>query len=241
MSGGSGDRKDGLRQTGCPTAGSRSQRPCVRRMTTPSVGSAERIRATLRPTGPAAPPGVWVPGSTNTDAPRLFNVDVHLFRPVVQNGRPTNHKQPRMKHTPHHTQKQNIAEAAKALGHILDRPVSLRPAPFIGERTSPASCPSSTPDRARATVPVSNGGERPAGPCAQTKCLHWSHGCTLGSSVAAVGRAVRKLSGATGQACALARQCRWFSENGSDACVMCPHLRRDEISNLVTELMEAAR
>ena len=146
-----------------------------------------------------------------------------------------------MKHTPTYHQKQNIAEAAKALGHILDRPVYMRPAPLIGEEKSPSSCPSSTPDLARATVPLSSGGQRPAGPCAQTKCLHWSRGCTLGSSVAAVGRAVRKLGGETGTACALAGQCRWLSENGTDACLMCPHLRRDKISILVTELLEAAR
>jgi hypothetical protein len=46
---------------------------------------------------------------------------------------------------------------------------------------------------------------------------------------------------APGQACALAGQCRWFSENGTDALLVCPRLRRDEISNLVTELVEAAR
>ena len=146
-----------------------------------------------------------------------------------------------MKYSPTDTQKQNITEAAMALRHILDRPVSLRPAPLVSERTSPSTCPSSTPDRARAAVPMSNGRERPGGPCAQSACLHWLHGCTLGSSVAAVGRAVRTLNGTSGKACALAGQCRWFTENGADACLMCPHLRRDDISNLVQEMLEAGR
>ena len=144
-----------------------------------------------------------------------------------------------MTQTPLH--KQNTAEAMKALEHILGRPVSIRPTPLIGERTSPSYCPSATPDKARAMVPLAGGGVRPAGLCAQKKCLHWSNGCTLGSAVAVVGRAVRKLSGTTGQTCDLAEQCRWFAENGIDSCLLCPHLRREDVAVLAEEILGAAR
>ena len=59
--------------------------------------------------------------------------------------------------------------------------------------------------------------------------------------MAIVGRAVRKLSGTTGQTCDLAGQCRWFAENGFDACLLCPHLRREDVAVLAEEILGATR
>lgn len=64
---------------------------------------------------------------------------------------------------------------------------------------------------------------RLSAPCLTRKCVHWTGGsCRLGNAVAEVGR--RTQSGQP--ACAVRSDCRWFAENGGEACKSCAFLHR---------------
>lgn len=53
---------------------------------------------------------------------------------------------------------------------------------------------------------------RYAGPCVATGCINWAGECRLG---------VRMADGSAGEPCAIAKECRWFAENGRAACGAC--------------------
>lgn len=64
---------------------------------------------------------------------------------------------------------------------------------------------------------------RLSAPCLTRKCVHWTgRSCRLGHAVAEVGGSMP-----TDQpACAVRSECRWFAENGGEACKSCAFLHR---------------
>ena len=63
-----------------------------------------------------------------------------------------------------------------------------------------------------------------SGPCATQRCLHWSGYCNLGAVLSRgstqLGIDLADTPQTVGE-CPILGQCRWFAENGRDACVAC--------------------
>lgn len=68
-----------------------------------------------------------------------------------------------------------------------------------------------------------------AEPCAASRCANWQQGgCAVARSAAAAGRDVRA---EILPPCSIRAACRWYRQDGGDACVACPLIVR-----LMTEL-----
>jgi hypothetical protein len=60
-----------------------------------------------------------------------------------------------------------------------------------------------------------------AGPCVMSACRHWSSDrCGLGDAVAGAARTVGE--DFVPPPCAIRSSCRWWRQNGSSACQVCP-------------------
>ncbi|MFH0522187.1 hypothetical protein ACHBTE_34140 [Streptomyces sp. M41] len=74
---------------------------------------------------------------------------------------------------------------------------------------------------------------RLAGPCVENACRHWSgHKCRLGEEISALAPEVgaREKAAERGPVlplCGIRQQCRWFADNGAQACAVCPHIVTD--------------
>lgn len=65
---------------------------------------------------------------------------------------------------------------------------------------------------------------RMAAPCAKTACKHFNGGCTLVQRiVAALPPVVSALP-----ECQIRPTCRWFAEEGREACLRCPQVTTDD-------------
>jgi hypothetical protein len=67
------------------------------------------------------------------------------------------------------------------------------------------------------------------GVCVQGDCLHWANGCDLGASVTKVA-IEKKLK--PRDPCVFKTLCRWFAENGADACGGCAFVSREIVSKI---------
>lgn len=185
-----------------------------------SVTRAVRPRILVPPNGRAAVQRFSVPANTNGDT-RIPHNHPHMTT------RLTDHRM--------------TAAALRKLERLLSLDVEQRPRPVTGAASSPALCPSSTDEREVARVTLSDGATRPAGRCVERRCGYWVGGCSLGASVATVGVRMRELGAVAPIACGISAQCRWIAENGPSACVLCPHLRRVGVLELISDAEEAAQ
>lgn len=65
-----------------------------------------------------------------------------------------------------------------------------------------------------------------AEPCVTHDCRHWSDlGCAIGAAGAAIGAGQEN---AELPHCAIRSACRWFEQEGRNACLACPGVLRDD-------------
>jgi hypothetical protein len=67
------------------------------------------------------------------------------------------------------------------------------------------------------------------GVCIQGGCVYWANGCDLGTSVTKVA-IEKKLK--PRDPCVFKALCRWFAENGADACGGCAFVSRKIVSKI---------
>jgi hypothetical protein len=99
------------------------------------------------------------------------------------------------------------------------------PATKVGHR--PYLCPSSLPEFGTEQVQMADGTTRTAGRCQTSRCAHWSDHCGLGVAVSVAGREAVRLGLPETSPCGLSATCRWYAENGADACLICDLVARD--------------
>lgn len=62
-------------------------------------------------------------------------------------------------------------------------------------------------------------------PCASDRCIHWTHGeCQVPSLVRSSKTSDRV---AIAKPCGIRQKCRWFAQEGIEACVLCPLVRTE--------------
>lgn len=88
-------------------------------------------------------------------------------------------------------------------------------------------CPSSLPQFQVGEVRSAVEGTRPAGRCQTSRCGHFRGSCKLGVVVAISGRVASSRGLSVVEPCELRGTCRWFVENGADACQLCEHIVRE--------------
>jgi hypothetical protein len=104
------------------------------------------------------------------------------------------------------------------------------PGAYSPEKTvgpQPLLCPSSLPEFGAEKVPMADGTFRTAGRCQTSRCAHWSDHCGLGVAVSVAGRGATERGLSRRFPCGLSTTCRWFAENGADACQICDLVTRD--------------
>lgn len=129
--------------------------------------------------------------------------------------------------------------AMKVAIRLLTSPANaaLQPGTTVGD--SPRTCPSSLPRFGTSTVQVADGSTRIAGRCQTVRCGYWSGHCGLGVAVSIAGRTAVGQGLAAASPCELMTSCRWFAENGTDACHICDLVTRDPAeSPALRELFE---
>lgn len=129
-------------------------------------------------------------------------------------------------------------------GHVLPKPLAAPDADKV-EAIQPLLCPSypdgaglgvfafvgdastifldaitSHDDASRLGIP---GQPRAAGICIRSRCIHWVEGCQLGIALSQWADGGQR---AAPSACAVQPRCRWYAENGEQACMSCPQLTR---------------
>ena len=67
------------------------------------------------------------------------------------------------------------------------------------------------------------------GSCVQDACAHWTYGCDLGATITKVA-IEKKLE--PRDPCAFKTLCRWFAENGADACAGCAYISRGVVKSV---------
>ncbi len=113
--------------------------------------------------------------------------------------------------------------AVRLLAHPV--PGAQSPATKVGQR--PYLCPSSLPEFGTEQVQMADGTTRTAGRCQTSRCAHWSDHCGLGVAVSVAGREAARHGLPERKPCGLSTTCRWFAENGTDACQICDLVARD--------------
>ena len=67
---------------------------------------------------------------------------------------------------------------------------------------------------------------RLTGPCISFQCGYWKNGCSLGKELAKLGKS-------DDRTCPIVSECRWYQENGNQACGICAfvfhHLSGEEL------------
>lgn len=134
-----------------------------------------------------------------------------------------------------------LERAAMGMVEVLLRPPHRFRLNARHEVLTPCTCPSHDGAGATQQVEVRGHEIRPAGPCVTSRCGHFNNGCTLGMALSAAGARVVSKGREQRGPCGISGTCRWYLENGLDACQLCDMVTRHGIFELIANLEEPSK